>query len=768
MEKEQNREELDMTVQSEDTAVGSEKAAVSEDSADRPVKRRPTSEQAASGTERPVRKRSAAENSAASDRPVRKRPAAEGAATAGAVAAGERPVRKRPAAEGSTASGTDRPVKKRPAAEGSTASGTDRPVRKRPAAEGAGTETDRPVKKRPAAEGAAAVTDRPVRKRPVTAEAAKERPVKTNEIQKELLLADMPKVTESLEEPEKVSKKKKAEPKKKKKKKKRGGLGILLMILLLLIGVLVFLVTQLNEMRNGGKPVWEQLFKNEKTSEIPTLITEEHTEKETETEAIETGSNEAVVTEPVPTAEPTVAQTFQNDEQGNLVIPAREAGSFQTAPAWQSVLQKTGDEVLDTANYQAAMYDYDTAIATIQAVSGYESNQTYVDAIASYEQQKSLTVRYGSNSTIPHVFFHSLVVDTSRAFDTSIAISNQDGVCKVNDYNYVMTTVKEFVRILESMYNDGYVLVSIYDIAAFETAEDGSQVMKHQPIYLPEGKKPFVMSIDDVSYYEYMTGHGFATKLVVGEDGKVTNEYILEDGTKIYGSYDVPTILDDFIETHPDFSYRGAKGIIALTGYEGIFGYRTSDYWYNDNCEYFNPDHAAKRAANKYYHNTNMEADKAAAKQVAEALKADGWLFASHTWGHNRVGDSNSYEFIEWDTMMWEREVEPLIGDTDIIIFPQGEDLYTGSWRGYDPNNAKYQLLKSVGFDYFCNVDSNLGWTQLGSDHFRMARSNLDGQRMWEALTYYNNPESGAKDRLSTLFDSRLIFDWSRPTPVTK
>ena len=37
---------------------------------------------------------------------------------------------------------------------------------------------------------------------------------------------------------------------------------------------------------------------------------------------------------------------------------------------------------------------------------------------------------------------------------------------------------------------------------------------------LPEGKKPFVMSQDDVCYYEYMDGDGFASRMIIGEDGK--------------------------------------------------------------------------------------------------------------------------------------------------------------------------------------------------------------------------------------------------------
>ena len=37
---------------------------------------------------------------------------------------------------------------------------------------------------------------------------------------------------------------------------------------------------------------------------------------------------------------------------------------------------------------------------------------------------------------------------------------------------------------------------------------------------LPPGKQAFVMSQDDVCYYEYMEGDGFASSMVVGEDGK--------------------------------------------------------------------------------------------------------------------------------------------------------------------------------------------------------------------------------------------------------
>ena len=574
----------------------------------------------------------------------------------------------------------------------------------------------------------------------------------------------------------------------KNKRKKKKGTGLIVVcvtLLILLLAVLGVLIWQIIRVGNGetvgfgGKTGGNTQTVSQTvsaTQEVAQTSAANDSEAQTEAQTESTAESDATIGQAQAAGQALMmeSQTYETDENGNMIIPARQAGSMETEPAWEYVLEKTGDTVLDDANYLAAMYDYDGAIAKIQSVSGYESNAAYTAAIADYEQRKSEAVVYADNSTIPHIFFHTLIVDTSRAFDDNIAISKQDGMNKVKDYNYVMTTVDEFCRILEEMYSRGYVLVSIYDVASYETQADGTQVMKHQPIYLPEGKKPFVLSVDDVSYYEYMEGHGFASKLVVGEDGTPTSEYTNPDGSVIYGSYDVVPILDDFVETHPDFSYRGAKGIIALTGYEGIFGYRTSDFWYNSNCDYFdqyfswNLENNTKKKQTMYYDNPNIEQDKESAKQVAQACRDDGWLFASHTWGHNKVGDSGSYERFESDARLWDREVKPLLGDVDIIIYPQGEDLYEGSWRGYDPANQKYQLLKELGFSYFCSVDSNLGWTQLGNEYFRMGRANVDGQRMWEAITSYVDPSSGAVDRLAALIDSRLIFDWSRPTPVEK
>ena len=75
----------------------------------------------------------------------------------------------------------------------------------------------------------------------------------------------------------------------------------------------------------------------------------------------------------------------------------------------------------------------------------------------------------------------------------------------------------------------------------------------------------------------------------------------------------------------------------------------------------------------------------------------------------------------------------------------------------------RFRYLHSKGFRYFCNVDSAQYWVQLGSDHLRQGRRNLDGYRMWMDI------EAGtdsSKRKLDDLFHAEDVFDPARPTPV--
>lgn len=392
--------------------------------------------------------------------------------------------------------------------------------------------------------------------------------------------------------------------------------------------------------------------------------------------------------------------------------------------------------LLDEAERLAAGYDYDGAIALLTENEQFKDTQEAAYAVAEYEEIKSTLVRVDP-SKVTHVFFHSLIMDTAKAFD---------GDHKQNGYNQMMTTKDEFNKILQSMYDRGFVLVRLHDIASETTDKNGNPVFKVGDIMLPPGKQAFVMSQDDVCYYEYMDGDGFASRIIVGEDGKPVCEMKMDDGSTSAGAYDLVPILDEFIEEHPDFSYRGAKAVLAFTGYNGILGYRTAASYGTAEYQAEHPDF-------------NYEEEKAQAAKVAQALKEDGYELASHSWGHRDMGAISMEDFIT-DTDKWDTEVAPLIGGTDIILFPFGSDV--GDWRPYADSNERFQYLKSKGFRYFCNVDSAQYYVQIGADHMRQGRRNLDGYRM-----YYDLPESNpTKTHLDDLFNVEEVFDRSRPTPV--
>lgn len=439
------------------------------------------------------------------------------------------------------------------------------------------------------------------------------------------------------------------------------------------------------------------------------------------------------------------------------IEPDFEFAEFSGEPT----LSPTGDKILDQAYRMAAGYDYDGALELLKSVTGYGNKQEYIDAIAYISAEKSAVSTFSINNNITHVFFHSLIVDPSLAFDPEIA-----GV-KVQDYNEAMTTVREFVAMLEEMYRNNYVLVDIYDVARMETQPDGTEVMTYREIRLPEEKIPFILSVDDTNYYEYMSGHGFPDRLIVTEDGRVQNEMTLTNGEVITGSFDVLPILEDFIEFHPDFAYHNARGMLGITGYNGVLGYRTSDFWYTLDCDYYVDTEAnnAYRATEITCPNPDIEADKVKAKKVADAIKALGWRFASHTWGHKRMGEV-SMETLVWDSDMWQREVESILGPTDILIFPYGNDIgQSVGWREYEYEgpNERYETLKAYGFDYFLNVDSSVYFMQRTDGYFRQGRRNLDGERMWQAI-YADDGYDGFKNRLGDLFsDVHDIIDPLRP-----
>lgn len=400
-------------------------------------------------------------------------------------------------------------------------------------------------------------------------------------------------------------------------------------------------------------------------------------------------------------------------------------------------VQKEETDARAKADLMAKQYDYDGAIELLKSQPDFSSDDKLQAAVSEYEKIKGTLVEVNLDE-VTHVFYHSLVVDTNRGFEGTQGAQ----------FNMWMTTVSEFNKINQSMYDKGFVLISLHDMVKETKDENGNVKFEKAKIMLPPDKKAFVLSLDDLSYYHSYDGYGIASKMILDEDGKPTCEYVDENGETLTGSYDCVPLLDDFIEKHPDFSYKGAKGIIALTGYNGILGYRT-DQSYEDRPDDLDDD---KVEWLNEHPDFNLDTERKEAKKVADAMREDGWEFASHTWGHQYIADI-SLEKLQIDTQKWMDNVAPLVGGTDTIIFAHGQDLVSGG--EYTADNEKYNYLKSQGFNFFCNVDSTQYWTQITENYVRQGRRNLDGYRM------YHNP-----DMVSDLFDAKEVFDKGRPTPV--
>lgn len=274
-----------------------------------------------------------------------------------------------------------------------------------------------------------------------------------------------------------------------------------------------------------------------------------------------------------------------------------------------------------------------------------------------YKPQK--VVEY--KGIIEHIFFHPLISDINTAF--------KSGDRRTFDFDDWFITVGEFNKILNSLYEKKYVLVNINDIYE-EYTVNGQLRMKRKKLLIEEGKKPLIISIDDLSYNTGNKG-ALSDKLIITQNGKFGTLTVKGNDKIISTDNEIIPILEGFIESHPDFSHNNAKGTLALTGYEGILGYRT------------------------HRDSPNRQSEIDAVKPIIKRLKENGWTFASHSYGHNNV-QKQSLEKFKDDAFKWENEVKSLVGDTNIYIYPHGWELKIS-----DP---KLQYLQQVGFRVFYSV----------------------------------------------------------------
>lgn len=299
-------------------------------------------------------------------------------------------------------------------------------------------------------------------------------------------------------------------------------------------------------------------------------------------------------------------------------------------------------------------------------------------------------VAWGANQVVEHIFFHPVIAYPQWAFHDCPA--SQEQRYGLDDW---MVTVDEYNKILQNLYDKDYIIVSMNDVWSEVDTPNGPR-MQRNTLMIPEGKKPLIISFDDTNYYDYMLEEGFTSKLVLADDGNIwaecTDPYTQE--TFLTRDLDAITILDKFVEEHPDFSLNGVKGCLSLTGYQGILGYRTQ----ND------IDIAANDPRRPAF-DANRQAEIEAVKPIIQRLKETGWYFGSHTWGHIRLS-TRSMEQIQRDTRRWAEEVGSLVGPTSILFYPHGARPDGDHDQG-ETYGEQFKWLQSQGFRIFASVGTS-------------------------------------------------------------
>lgn len=395
------------------------------------------------------------------------------------------------------------------------------------------------------------------------------------------------------------------------------------------------------------------------------------------------------------------------------------------------------NQLLVDAERLAQGYDYQGAVDLLDSFTGDKADyQQQINAKKSeYVNLQASLVEWKDISTIPNLSFHVLINDPVRAFaDTEFG----------GQYNKNFVTVEEFGKILNQLYSGGYVLVDYNSIVADNAGLDGKQSYFPNSLMLPSGKKPVMLTETMVNYFEYMVdgnkdhvadagGAGFANKLVVDGNGDIKAEYIDINSNTMVGDYDFVPVLESFIKEHPDFSYRGARATLAVTGSEGIFGYRTNTIYVSQvNQEFYDKEVAQARV-------------------LVDALREKGYTLASYTYSNQDYAQKSVNE-IKTECQNWQSQVVPVLGNVDTIVFARGKDIgdYTGA------AGSKFSVLYEAGFRFFVGSAST-PVTDVNTTFVHQSRIMVTGTAMfWNQKTFEG------------LFDCNVILDMANRKNVPK
>lgn len=370
-----------------------------------------------------------------------------------------------------------------------------------------------------------------------------------------------------------------------------------------------------------------------------------------------------------------------------------------------NTLSKYREILISEANNYIKNNDYTSASNLLNSKKKYYSEDSTITSLQNINKTKYKKANQAEyTGLIEHLTFDTLMAFPEKALSPN---NNYSAI-----YDETKLTITEFQNILNELYKNNYVLINIYDIIDKQTKEK-------KPLFLPKNKKPIVLSFNNVTYKSNYQNLGEIDKIIVDRNNNIatyTTKKSIQDRVQYDNEFVV--ILENFIKDHPDFSHNNAKGIIFLSGENGILGYNTNH----------------KNASSKY------EAKRVS--EVIHKLKNLGWIFGSHNYTYTDENVKTDIEFAK-DLSLWNKEIKPIIGECELYAYPLGIEIN---------NNTKKELLIANGFNIFFS-NGNESKLEIYGDLYYVTRRVINGKNLRENSNSFEH-----------LFSCEKVYDHNNRT----
>lgn len=339
-------------------------------------------------------------------------------------------------------------------------------------------------------------------------------------------------------------------------------------------------------------------------------------------------------------------------------------------------MMEEGEHMLETYRF----YSAEKLFSDLAAIFP-DDDKIHSDLLAA-TGHTTKTVEYRGHVEVLCV--RSLIANTESAFGVEFGKGDTG----------LYLTASEFNNILESLYARGYVLV---DPENMMLATDPGFILERN-LTVPEGKKPLVIIIENLSYDPNAYVCGTCKRLVLNDEKQVCGEYVVKskDGAEesvVNRTAEAIGILDVFVSNHLDFTYDGSKGIVSIGGHDSCFGYVVSREQIKERNKQLN----AANLPLEEYTDEEIENNRNAVKNIVERLKDTGWKFASCTYGYLPNARKTDLAGIVDDTNKWIEQIGSLIPDTHMISYPGGNYIYGTDERAVFLKNNGFRIFFGAG-----------------------------------------------------------------------